>query len=317
MQPDCAQIAAGQGGRPLREPDGRRENVIAMHDERPPSPTPGEYQPPAQPSQLRGTATKPPGWKKAGGIAAAAALFAAKFKALLLLVPGLKWLLLAPKFLLSFGTVFASIWFYALFYGWKLGIVFVLLILVHEMGHWVVIRGFGGAVSLPYFIPGLGAFVAQKSPLTSADQDAYAALAGPIVGVAASAICWGFGAALNDPFWTVAAYLGFFLNLFNLIPVMPLDGGRVAGVVDSRLWIVGVVAFAVFLFAFHSFGPISIMFLIIISLATIPRIRAVMRGYVDPRVMALAPRVRGTVALAYFATIFIAGFGAFATHLPR
>jgi Zn-dependent protease len=294
-----------------------------MHDDRPPSPLPGEYQPPPpyqpapQPSHLRGTATKPRGWKSAGGFAAAAALVAAKFKALIALLPGLKWLIFLPKFALSFGTVFASIWFYALFYGWKLAVVFVLLILVHEMGHWVVIRGFGGAVSLPYFIPGLGAFVAQKSPLTSADQDAYAALAGPILGVAASAICWGFGALLHDPFWIVAAYLGFFINLFNLIPVLPLDGGRVAGVVDSRLWIAGVVAFAVFLFAFHSFGPISILFLIVIALATIPRIRDVMRGYVDPRVAALAPRVRGTVALAYFATIFVSGFGTYATFLHR
>ena len=266
---------------------------------------------------MRGTVGTKPGWKSAGGFAAAAALFAAKFKALLLLLPGLKWLIFLPKFVLSFGTVFASIWFYALFYGWKLGIVFVLLILVHEMGHWVVIRGFGGAVSLPYFIPGFGAFVAQKSPLSSADQDAYSALAGPIVGVAASSICWAFGAALNDSFWIVAAYLGFFINLFNLIPVLPLDGGRVAGVVDSRLWIGGVVAFAVFLFAFHSWGPISILFLVLIGFSTIPRIRDMMRGVVDPRVAALAPRVRGTVALAYFATIFVAGFGAYATYLQR
>jgi len=284
-----------------------------MHDDRPPSPTTGEYQPPPHPP----AATKQPGWKSAGGIAAAAALFAAKFKALLLLVPGLKWLLIAPKLLLSFAGVFASIWFYALFYGWKLAIVFVLLIAVHEMGHWVVIRGFGGVASLPYFIPGLGAFVAQKSPLRSADQDAYSALAGPLVGVAASAICWGFGFVLGDPFWTVAAYLGFFINLINLIPVLPLDGGRVAGVVDARLWIGGVVAFAVCLFAFHRFGPVSIVFLIVIGFATIPRIRDVMRGYVDPRVAALAPRVRGTVALAYFATIFVAGFGAYATYVPR
>jgi len=288
-----------------------------MHDERPPSPTDGEYQPAPQPTRMRGTVGTKPGWKSAGGFAAAAALFAAKFKALLLLLPGLKWLIFLPKFALSFGTVFASIWFYALFYGWKLGIVVVLLILVHEMGHWVVIRGFGGAVSLPYFIPGLGAFVAQKSPLSSADQDAYSALAGPIVGVAASSICWAFGAALNDPFWIVAAYLGFFINLFNLIPVLPLDGGRVAGVVDSRLWIAGVVAFAVFLFAFHSWGPISIIFLVLIGFSTIPRIRDMWRGIVDPRVAALAPRVRGAVALAYFATIFVAGFGAYATHLQR
>jgi Zn-dependent protease len=288
-----------------------------MHDDRPPSPTDGEYQPAPQPSRLRAPTTAKPGWRSAGGVIAAAALLAAKFKALLVLLPGLKWLIFLPKFALSFGLIFTSIWFYAVFYGWKLGIVFVLLILVHEMGHWVVIRGFGGAVSLPYFIPGLGAFVAQKSVLASADQDAYSALAGPIVGVAASAICWAFGYVMHDPFWTVAAYLGFFINLFNLIPVLPLDGGRVAGVVDSRLWIAGVIAFAVFLFAFHSWGPISILFAIMIGVSTIPRIRGVMRGIVDPRVAAVAPRVRGTVAISYFATIAVAALGAYATYLPR
>ncbi|MGB8267401.1 MAG: site-2 protease family protein [Candidatus Velthaea sp.] len=258
-----------------------------------------------------------PRWKSAGGLAVAAALAAAKFKGALLLLLNFKWLLFVPKFLLSFGSIFASIWLYAQFYGWKLAVVFVLLVLVHEMGHWVVIRGFGGQVSLPYFLPGLGAFVAQKTPLQSAGQDAYAALAGPVIGVTASALCWAYGLGTGNSFWTVAAYLGFIINLFNLIPVMPLDGGRIAGVIDPRLWIAGVVLFVVFLVAFHAFGPIGILFLIMIAVSTVPRIRALMRGYVDPRVAALSPIDRGTVALAYFATIVVAGIGAFATHLTH
>jgi len=286
-----------------------------MHDDRPPSPTPGEYQPPPQFNQPRATATKKPGWKSAGGFAVAAALLAAKFKALLVALPILKSLI-ALKFLLSFGTIIASVWVYSLSFGWKMGVVFVLLILVHEMGHWVVIRGYGGAVSLPYFIPGLGAFVAQKSVLDSAEHDAYSALAGPLVGVAATIICWAFGFLMNDPFWTHAAYLGFYINLFNLIPVMPFDGGRVAGVVDSRLWIVGVVIFLAFLIAFHSWGPFTIVFLALVGFSTIPRIRDMLRGVVDPRVAILTPSVRRTVALAYFGTIVVAGLGAYATRPP-
>jgi len=286
-----------------------------MHDDPPPSPGEGEYQPAPQPTRLR-NATKS-GWKSAGGIAVGAGMLAAKFKGALLLLANFKWLFFVPKFALSFGLVFASLWLYATWFGWKLGIVFVLLIVVHEMGHWVVIRGFGGQVSLPYLLPGLGAFVAQKSPLHTADQDAYAALAGPILGVAASTLCWAYGLGTHNPFWTVAAYLGFFMNLFNLIPALPMDGGRVAGLIDPRLWIAGVIAFVAFIVAFHAFGPLTILFLILIGFATIPRIQALRRGYIDPRVIAVPVATRRVVALSYFATIVVAGIGTFATYITN
>src|ERR1700722_19163720 len=157
-----------------------------MHDQRPPEIV-GEYQPAPAHAPAR-TA-----WQRsAGGAAVGLALFAAKFKTILAFLLGFKWILLGGKFALSFGTIFASIWFYALAFGWKLGVVFVLLILVHEMGHWVAFRSFGVPVSLPYFIPGLGAFVAQKGMTANSLQDAAAALAGPAVGIAASGLCYAF-----------------------------------------------------------------------------------------------------------------------------
>jgi Zn-dependent protease len=316
MQPDRAQVSVRQDGIPLRELDGRRENIIAMHDDPTPSPLEGEYQPPQQPSARRpaGSASR---WRSAGGAAVAAGLLAAKFKGVLLLLSGLKVLAIAPGFLLSIGSIVASMWLYGVLFGWKLGIVIVLLVLVHEMGHWVVIRGYGGKVSLPYFIPGLAAFVAQKSPLASADQDAYAALAGPIVGTAASGCCWALGVAAADPFWIAAAYIGFFLNLFNLIPVLPFDGGRVAAAIDPRLWIAGGAVFLGCLVAFHAFGALSILLLVMVAMATVPRVRALARGYVDPRIAALTPAVRGSLALAYFATLLVAGIGALATQHVR
>src|SRR5450631_4323983 len=131
-----------------------------MHENQP-SQTEGEYQPP--PASRPAAAPKRKSWLNgAGGAAVAAALIAAKFKTILAVLLSFKWFFLGGKLLLSLSTVFVSIWFYALAFGWKLGVVFVLLILVHEMGYWVVLRGFGVDVSLPYFIPGLGAFVAQK-----------------------------------------------------------------------------------------------------------------------------------------------------------
>jgi len=212
--------------------------------------------------------------------------------------------------LLSFGSIFASIWFYALYFGWKLGVVFVLLILVHEMGHWVVLRGFGVKVSLPYFIPGLGAFVAQKEMTANNVQDAASALAGPAVGIAASGICQAYGIATGNPFWIVAAHIGYLLNLFNLIPVLPLDGGRVAGSIDPRLWMFGLVVFVVYLLSTGLNHPIAWLFLILIGASSIPRAIAAWRGVVDPRVQQTPPALRGAIALIYFATIALAAAGA-------
>ena len=281
-----------------------------MHEHQP-SQTEGEYQPPGSAPQSTPSPAPRKGWRNgAGGAVVAAALVAAKFKTILAVLISFKWLLIGSKVLLSFGSIFASIWFYALYFGWKLGVVFVLLILVHEMGHWVVLRGFGVKVSLPYFIPGLGAFVAQKEMTANNVQDAASALAGPAVGIAASGICQAYGIATGNPFWIVAAHIGYLLNLFNLIPVLPLDGGRVAGSIDPRLWMFGLVVFVVYLLSTGLNHPIAWLFLILIGASSIPRAIAAWRGVVDPRVQQTPPALRGAIALIYFATIALAAAGA-------
>jgi Zn-dependent protease len=280
-----------------------------MHEDKPSQPA-GEYQPPRSvPSDSPATQPRKSWRKGAGGGAVAVALIAAKFKTLFALLLSLKWFFLGSKLLVSFGSIFVSIWFYALVFGWKLGVVFVLLILVHEMGHWVVLRGFDVPVSLPYFIPGLGAFVAQKAMTANNVQDAASAIAGPVVGIAASGICQAYGIVTGNPFWVVAAHLGYLINLFNLIPVLPLDGGRVAGSIDPRLWMFGLVLFVAYIFSTGIANPIAWLFLVLIGAWSIPRAIAAWRGVVDPRVRQTPPAVRGTIALAYFATIAIAGFG--------
>ncbi len=174
------------------------------------------------------------GMRTAGGILAALAVAATKIKVALAGLFALKWLFLGSKLLLSFGSIFLSLGFYALLFGgWKIAIVFVLMILVHELGHLLTFRNFGIPASLPVFIPGLGAFV--SSPM-SADpaKNAIAALMGPVFGVLAAAACWAYGLATHEQFWIACAYIGFFLNVFNLLPVFPFDGGRVAGAIDGR-----------------------------------------------------------------------------------
>ena len=130
-------------------------------------------------------------------------------------------------FAFKFLGLFVSVAAYALIWGWKFGVGFVLLILVHELGHFVEARRQGLDVSLPRFIPFLGAYVAIKNSPLNPLRNAYVALAGPAAGGLASAACWGVGSATDSSLLHALAYAGFFLNLINLIPIGILDGGAI------------------------------------------------------------------------------------------
>jgi Zn-dependent protease len=280
-----------------------------MHEQRP-SETEGEYLPPESPPPQK---KNPIGWRAVGGTVGGAWMLWAKFKAALLVLFNFKLLLLLPKFF----ALFLSIALYALFFGWKFGIVFVMLILVHELGHYMTFRNFGIQADLPFFIPGLGAYVARRGPAPSLTIDALAALAGPIYGLAAAGVCWFAAVNTHEPFWLAAAYTGFFLNAINLLPVPPLDGGGIAAAIDPRLWILGAFLFLAFVLVFHIWA--GLLFVLIIGLSAYPRIKAMLSGYVDPR-FALVPRSsRIAIAAAYFVTCAIAAGGAAATYfvLPR
>ena len=279
----------------------------------------------------RPLAPSPPQPKKRGGALGGAlvalGLLAVKFKALLGALFAFKWLILAPKLLLSFGSVFVSLWFYALLFGWKFAIVFVALIFVHEMGHYVTFRNFGMSVSLPMFIPGLGAFVSTPMS-TDPARNAIGAIMGPVFGVAASTICWAYGAAtqpavsLDHNFWIAAAYVGFFLNLFNLIPAYPLDGGRIAGAIDGRLWLLGAVLIVAWLgYDVVRLGHIPSAFTLLILgfvlFSSLPRAIAAFRGRIDPRERIGSGAQRAILAISYFGLLAICAAGAAATqHVP-
>ena len=259
-------------------------------------PVEGEYLPaaPVEP-QKNNTA------KGAGAAAVGLALLLAKFKGLLLLLLNFKWALIAFKLLAFSGSFLLSIWFYALFWGWKFALVFVILIAVHEFGHYFVMRFYGVPGSLPFFIPGMGALVNMTGRPASAFHESLIAFAGPLVGTVGSAVCAWIGEATHQPFWTAAAYLGFFLNLFNLAPVMPLDGGRVVGAISPRIWIAGLVVFVVAIFAFRIVNPL-IWILILLSL---PQVWAAFKGRLDPAYYAITASQRALIVVLYFG---LAGF---------
>jgi len=264
--------------------------------------------------QPRQPAGRRPGAGTAGGILVALGAAALKFKAILLALTSLKWLVLAPKLLLSFGSMFLSVIFYALFFGWKFGIVLVALLAVHELGHYLTFRNLGIPASLPTFVPGLGAFVSSPMSKDPA-SNAFAAIMGPVFGIAASAVCWGFGLSTGDNFWIAAAYFGFFINLFNLIPAIPLDGGRVAGAIDGRIWLVGAVLLIGALVYLRAFTIFTVVIVLLVLFSSIPRGIAAFRGIVDPTIQIVSSRQRVILAVAYFALLGIAGLGAAATNL--
>jgi len=224
-----------------------------------------------------------------GALLAAAAAFLFKFKFLLLVgakLFGVSW------------TFLLSLWVYVLIFGWKLAVVVMLLLLAHELGHYFAFRAYGLPARLPAFVPLLGAFTAGAAP-QDLEQDAYIALAGPLTGLGLAAVCYLIGAQTQDRFWYACADLSAFLNLFNMIPMPPFDGGRIVGALWPPLWIVG---FALFV-AFAVFLHVPILFVLIIGLLGLPAMLAAWRGHVDPRAEAMTFSARVRVSVWYLATL--------------
>ena len=140
------------------------------------------------------------------------------------------------------GSMLVSIAAYALFWGWQFAIGFVLLLLVHELGHVLEAKRQGLPVSAPMFIPFLGALIMLKRLPEDAWNEAKVAIAGPIVGGLGAAVVWGVGEYYDSELLVALAFTGFFLNLFNLAPISPLDGGRIVAAIHPVLWIVGLLA---------------------------------------------------------------------------
>jgi Zn-dependent protease len=148
----------------------------------------------------------------------------------------LKWGFLFAKFF-AFFVSFAA---YSFWFGsWQFGLGFVLLILVHELGHVVEARRQGLPVSLPTFIPFLGAFVTVRQAGIPPWRSALVSLAGPFAGGLAAAAVWAAGEAQNTTWLIVLANIGFLLNAFNLLPIGFLDGGAVMRAISQsrRGWI--------------------------------------------------------------------------------
>jgi Zn-dependent protease len=166
-------------------------------------------------------------------------------KLLLLLLSGLK----LGKLLTTGGTMLLSVVVYAFVFGWWYAVGFVALIFVHEMGHFLAARRRGLDVGAPTFIPFVGAWIQLKDLPHDAETEAYIGLAGPVTGTLGALLCYFLARSHNSDLLLALAYSGFFLNLFNLIPLSPFDGGRVTAAISPKLWLVGApILVALFLY---------------------------------------------------------------------
>jgi Zn-dependent protease len=129
------------------------------------------------------------------------------------------------KFLLSFVAFFG---FYWAAFGAKFGAGFAVLILIHEIGHFIDVKRRGLPADMPVFLPGFGAYVRWRAAGVPIETQAEVALAGPFAGFLASVACAVVWAQTHDPFWAALARAGAWLNLINLIPIWILDGGHAA-----------------------------------------------------------------------------------------
>jgi len=150
------------------------------------------------------------------------------------------------KVALTGGTMLLSVIAYAFVFGWWYAVGFV--IFVHEMGHYIAAKQKGLDVGAPTFIPFVGAWIAMKEMPHNVEVEAYVGLGGPLVGTLGALVCYFLARSYDSNLLLALAYAGFFINLFNLIPLSPFDGGRITAVLSPRIWLVGVPILAALFF---------------------------------------------------------------------
>ncbi len=264
------------------------------------------------PGQAFGQPRRNPVKRVASGlvvIGAALAKFFAQIKGLLLLAPKLKALTLA-------GSALVSVAAYALFWGWQFAVGFVALLFVHEMGHVLQLRREGLRSSAPFFIPFLGALIKADLGKGNALIEAKVGLAGPVLGTLGAAACVPIYLATHNQLFLALAYVGFLLNLFNLLPMLPLDGGRAMAAVSPWVWLVGFAALVPIAFLLH--GPFVFVIVVLGGMETWRRWRARRSGSSEQAAYyRVARRHRVMVAATYLGLVAVLAVGMELTYVAR
>ena len=238
-------------------------------------PPEGQPAPPASWTPYAPPPGKKPGllerWQSRGGVLgtlASVLLLLAKIGApVLAVLAKFKFLLIFGKLLLGGGTMLLSAWAYASLYGaWEIGAGIVGLIFIHECGHALAARMRGIPTGIMVFVPFMGAFVTTKRAGKNIAEDAFIGIMGPVFGTLAGLGCLLLYLPFPSPYWLVLAQFCFFMNLFNLAPTPPLDGGWITPLFSPKLLAIG----AILLLFVARYNPL----VIILALLSLPRIIA-------------------------------------------
>jgi Zn-dependent protease len=241
------------------------------------------------------------------GIAALAAKFGAYLKAGVLLLPKLALLSTA-------GTALVSIAAYSLLWGWTFAAGFVALLFVHEMGHVVQLKREGIKASTPMFIPFLGAAIFSRSLGDNALAEARVGLAGPVLGTLGAVAVAVAGALTGSDLLLALAYIAFFLNLINLIPVVPFDGGRAMAAVAPSMWFLGIGGLVAMILLLGN--PFLLIF-ILLALREMPRRWRQLRSRTIEHAAYYRVPLRARIAIGavYIGLIVVLAFGMSQTHI--
>ena len=257
------------------------------------------------------TDKKEAGKKAAIGLGALALLLAKFGKALAV---GLKFLLGGAKLgglIPTALTMLASVWVYAQLWGWWFAAGFVALLLLHELGHAGIIKAKGLRTSPIVFLPFVGAAISIKDQFRDASVEAETAWGGPAAGTLAACTCLVLHLVTGDVFWLHLAYVGFLLNLFNLLPVSPLDGGRIVVAISTWLWVPGLLVAGAL--AARTGNPILILVVLLGVVRAVTDYRRRKQGlgadYFD-----LPLGYRAAVSAAYFGLCAFLGWMTWHTH---
>lgn len=232
-------------------------------------------------------------------------------KALLLL---LKFAKFGPL-LKSAGFMLLSVGSYALLFGWRYAVGFVALVYVHELGHYFSARRQGLDVGLPVMIPFLGAWTALKDRPLSVEQEARIAFAGPFVGTAATVLVLAAAMDMHSGLLMALAYAGFFVNLFNLLPIIPFDGGHVVAVLSPRTWLIGAPLLVFVLLWLRS--PFLLLILILLAPTIWAAVKAAWHGTLEqenPRYYEAPLEARVRYASYYLVLVAFLSYMTWLTH---
>jgi Zn-dependent protease len=217
-----------------------------------------------------------------------------------------------PLLLKTGGSMLVMIWVYAMFWGAWFAVGFVLLIFVHECGHLIAAKRLGLKVGAPVFIPFMGALIALKEAPRNAWIESQVGIGGPLLGTVGAVVCELIYFATGNWMFRSLAYTGFFLNLFNLMPVGPLDGGRIVTALSPWLWLLG---FAILIFLTLTHFNFILLLILIFSL---PRLFFLFRKKSEAqlRYLEVTPAQRWIMAALYFGLIAFLVVGMQMTKIP-